>query len=123
MSKGLELVLTVLGYFAGAMFLLFLIAASGYGVLREFDRWKAEKMAQKRKRIGLKLGQPIEVEFALTPESARHAADIEVTRVFAYNGAVRVDVTQLLKVTAPKTLENIADQCRAAEGLAQNIPY
>ncbi|HXK36968.1 MAG TPA: hypothetical protein VJ553_05305 [Candidatus Paceibacterota bacterium] len=42
MSKAAEFILTWLGYFAGALFLVFLIAATAYGLLRAYDRRKEE---------------------------------------------------------------------------------
>lgn len=76
------------------------------------------------KRINMDLGQRIEVEYAVIPETEKFSADVEVKRVYAYNGAVRVEVTPLLKNNeVPKLREKILEQCREAEGIAQPIPF
>ena len=77
----------------------------------------------KTKRLSMKLGQRIEVEYAVTPETARYAAHVEVKRVYAYSGAVRVEVTPLLGCEAPTLMEKITDNCRIAEGIAIGIPF
>lgn len=118
----MTLVLTFISYFVIAMFVVFLIAASGYGLLREFDRWKEEKMSGK-KRLGVVLGQPLEVEYTTTPETEKYAAGVEVTRVFAYTGAVRVDVTPLLNEMGDGLMKKITDRCLEAEGISPGIPY
>ncbi|HXK36404.1 MAG TPA: hypothetical protein VJ553_02385 [Candidatus Paceibacterota bacterium] len=122
MSKAAEFVLTWLGYFAGALFLVFLIAATAYGLLRAYDRRKEEKV-QKRKRLSVKLGQQLEVEYSLAPETKEFAADVEVDRVLAYNGAVCVDIAPMLRANVPSFVENLAERCRKAEGLAPAIPF
>jgi hypothetical protein len=122
-SEAVKIVLTCLGYFAGAMFLLFLIAATCYGLLRTHDRWKEARVAKCVKRLGVKLGQRLEVEYTKTSETARYASGIEVARVFAYSGAVKVDVTPLLREEAGALLGKLADRCREAEGLDPAIPY
>jgi hypothetical protein len=123
MRPEVELIVTWLGCFAGALFLLFLIAASVYGLFEAFARWKEEKVANQRKRLSVKIGQQLEVEYMRIPETARYASDVEVSRVFAYNGAVRVDVTPLLREEAEVLLGKLADRCREAEGLDPAIPY
>jgi len=123
MSEEVMLIGTWLSYFVVAMFIVFLIAVSAYGLLREFDRWKGEKMA-KQKRLGMLLGQQLEVEYSMIPETKKYAADVQVDRVFAYSGAVRVNVTPLMNIAAaPKVWEEIIEQCRKAEGLGTPIPY
>jgi hypothetical protein len=122
MSKALELVLTLLVYFVGAMFLLFLIAASVFGCFLKRDRGKEGKV-QKRKRLSVKLGQQLEVEYQLVPETAQYAAGVEVSRVFAYNGAVCVDIAPMLRSNVPSLIEDLAERCRKAEDLGPEIPY
>lgn len=123
MSKALELVVTIVGYGVAIVFPAFLIAASGYGLLLAYEGRKEEK-AMKPKRINMDLGQRIEVEYAVIPETEKFSADVEVKRVYAYNGAVRVEVTPLLKNNeVPKLREKILEQCREAEGIAQPIPF
>jgi hypothetical protein len=122
MSEGLKLVLTWLGYFAGAMFIVFLIAATVFGIFQKHGRGK-EKNVAKQKRLSMKLGQQLEVEYAIVPEDKDFASGITIHRVFAYNGAVRVDVTPLLLEHADDLLEKITNRCLEAEGLANSIPF
>jgi hypothetical protein len=75
------------------------------------------------KRLSLSLGQRLEVEYSLTPETKEIAADVEVDRVLAYNGAVCVDIAPMLRANVPSLLDELADRCRQAENLGPEIPY
>jgi hypothetical protein len=121
MSKAAELVLTWLGYFVGAMFLLFLIAASCYDLLRVFDKRKEEKVKSKKKRANVTIGQQLEIEYSVDGASL---PDIEVERIFAYSGAVRVEITAMLRTDYGRDLlKTIEDRCYRAEGIAKPIPF
>lgn len=122
MSKAAELVLTWLGYFAAAVALLFLVAASGFDLLRELDRWREERMSKKSKRLSVKIGQPIEVEYDLVSPAQAALPDIELRRVLAYNGAVCIDVLPLLRECAGGTVKRLVDRCAEAENIAA-IPF
>jgi hypothetical protein len=80
-------------------------------------------MARQVKRLSVQIGQQLEIEYQLVPETKQYAPDVEVERVFAYNGAVRVEVTPMLRANVPSLLEDLADRCRKAEGLGQGIPF
>ena len=122
MSEVLELVLTWIGLFAVSMFLLFLIEASVFGCFRKRDRRKEGKV-QKRKRLSVQIGQQLEVEYSILPETSQYAADAKVERIFAYSGAVRVDVTKMVHCMTATTFEKITELCRKAEGLTPAIPF
>lgn len=122
MSEAVRFILTWLGYFAAAMALLFLIAASGFDFLREMDRWREERMSKRSKRLSVKLGQPIEVEYDLLPPVQAALPDIELRRVLAYNGTVCIDVLPLLRECAGGTVKRLTDRCAEAEHIPA-IPY
>jgi group I intron endonuclease len=98
------------------------ISRSAYGCFCKRDRWKEEKVA-KQKRLSMNLGQRLEVEYAVIPETEKFSADVEVKRVYAYSGAVRVEVTPLLRHNSPDMMIKISDQCLKAEGLSAGIPF
>jgi hypothetical protein len=61
-------------------------------------------MARQVKRLSVQIGQQLEIEYQLVPETKQYAPDVEVERVFAYNGAVRVEVTPMLRANVPSLL-------------------
>ncbi len=122
MSRGLEVVVKIAAGIVGGGFLLLLVAATVRGCRRETGRWKEEGVA-KAKRVSVTLGQPLEIEYRLVPESREFAAGVEINRVYAYSGAVRVDVTPLLRDQVPSLMDDLTNRCRQAEGQLAGIPF
>ncbi len=124
MSGGLEVIVKIAASIFGGGFLLLLTAAIAWGCRRETKRWKEEGVAKVRvRRLSLSMGQPVEVEYQLVPESKEFAAGVEINRVLAYNGAVAVDVAPLLREHVPSLMEEFVDRCHAAEYGGREIPF
>ncbi len=121
MSRGVEVVVRIAASIVASGLLLLLVVATVWGLRREMRRWKEEGVARV-KRVSVTVGQPLEVEYRLMPESAEFAGDVEISRVYAYSGAVRVEVTPLLRDRAPVLLGDLTNRCREAEGFAV-IPF
>lgn len=118
MSAGTSLVLTLLFYFLLALLVVFLIASCIYSVFRQYDKWRRRQtMAKKVKRVCVKLGQRLEVEYMLLPATKGIPADVELLRVLAFQGAVCIDVMPLLHECAEDTLKSLTDRCAEAESL------
>jgi hypothetical protein len=112
------LVLTLLFYFLLAMTIVALIASSIYGVFMRHDkRRRIQTMAKRTKRLCVKLGQRLEVEYMLLPATKGIPADVELLRVLAFQGAVCIDVMPLLHECAEDTLKSLTDRCAEAESL------
>jgi hypothetical protein len=117
-SAGTSLVLTLLFYFLLALLVVFLIASCIYSVFRQYDKWRRRQtMAKKVKRVCVKLGQRLEVEYMLLPATKGIPADVELLRVLAFQGAVCIDVMPLLHECAEDTLKSLTDRCAEAESL------
>lgn len=109
MSEAARLVLTWLGYFMIAMLAVFAIGASSLTLMG------GRQGMAKVKRLSVKLGQRLEVEYELLPATKEIPADVEISRVLAYQGAVAVDVLPLLRLCAEDTVKSLTDRCAEAE--------
>lgn len=102
----------------GGITLFFLIGACVEGVIRDHRKWMEGKMAGTNKRLHVVIGQPLEVEYAFTPQDNGHPANVEVKSIYAYSGAVRVQITSLLRERKCSAIfDYIEAQCWKAEGL------
>lgn len=124
MNAWLEIAVKIAASIVAGGVCLVLIAATVRGCRRETARWKEDLVAKaKVRRLNLTLGQPVEVEYHVVPETPEFAADVDLDRVYAYSGAVRVEVTLLLRSLAPNLLAGLVDQCRRAEYGGVEIPF
>lgn len=82
---------------------------------------KEMRMVQKKKRFMVTIGQPLEIEYEM---DGSEIPDVEIKRIFAYTGAVRVDISALLRTNdCRELLKKIEARCYQAEGIAEPIPF